>query len=383
MFYSNSDGKIFRPVCVALMGIIILLTCSFSYFSSVSGASSGSAPSSAPSVNGTGSGIYMETGKGTVELERLEASEIEHFEAGGPDAPETISLEDSDPDLTEKLTEKSEKSDGTALSGESGKAGRPDEAENPEEAEESGKAGHSGESGQEKTEASGSARPLSRLPAETPVYVSGEDEDRSLSEPDFEDDWSLILINKEHLLPVDYEVELKTLKGGIQIDKRIASSLEEMIAAAKEDGVAIYVCSPYRTEEKQEALFSRKINFYKRQGYTQEEAYDLASRTVAIPGCSEHQAGLAVDFISDDYTLLDEGFEDTDAGKWLASNCADYGFILRYPKNKEDITEIIYEPWHFRYVGRKAAREMMENGMCLEEYVRYIGLIEDDKETRQ
>ena len=99
------------------------------------------------------------------------------------------------------------------------------------------------------------------------------------------------------------------------------------------------------------------------------DAYKQASQAVTVPGSSEHQIGLAVDIITDGYTSLDEGFGDTKAGKWLAENSADYGFILRYPAGKEEITSIEYEPWHFRYVGKDVAKEIMSKGITFEEYL--------------
>ena len=147
-----------------------------------------------------------------------------------------------------------------------------------------------------------------------------------------------------------------------------------MIQAAKEDGVTLAICSPYRDYDRQVMLFERKVKSYLRQGKSKEEAYELASQTVAIPGTSEHQAGLAFDFISDDYVTLDAGFADCDAGKWLKENGYKYGFILRYPEGKESITDIEFEPWHYRYVGVEAATEIMSQGICLEEYVEQIGL---------
>ena len=98
------------------------------------------------------------------------------------------------------------------------------------------------------------------------------------------------------------------------------------------------------------------------------EAYILASQAVTVPGASEHQAGLAFDIISNDYVTLDEGFAETNAGQWLSENSCKYGFILRYPKGKEDITGIEFEPWHFRYVGREAAEIINKEGITLEEF---------------
>ena len=202
------------------------------------------------------------------------------------------------------------------------------------------------------------------------------DDDGNYSDAAFDDDWSLILINKEHHIPDDYQFELGTIKGAIKSDVRVTEHILEMIQAAKADGITICICSPYRDMDKQTMLFERKKKSYIRQGYTEQEAYDLASDTVAIPGTSEHQVGLAFDLVSDDYKNLDAGFGDTAAGKWLQKNSPDYGFILRYPKGKEAVTEIEYEPWHFRYVGEKAAKDITSQGLCLEEYDKMIGLVE-------
>lgn len=190
----------------------------------------------------------------------------------------------------------------------------------------------------------------------------------------FEDDWMLILVNKTHLIPQDYDFELGTIKGNIKSDIRIVPNVLDMIKAAREDGVVLAICSPYRDYDRQVMLFDRKKAFYLRKGFSQEEAFEKASETVAIPGTSEHQIGLAFDFISDDYSSLDAGFAKTKAGKWLKKNAADYGFILRYPEDKVDVTDIEFEPWHYRYVGVDAARYIMDNGLCLEEYDEIIGL---------
>lgn len=182
------------------------------------------------------------------------------------------------------------------------------------------------------------------------------------------DDWRLTLVNKQHPISDDYSFELGKLSGNMQCDQRIIEDLLLMMQAASDDGVSLVICSPYRDLNKQEILFERKINLYMQSGYSYIDAYRAASMIVTVPGASEHQIGLALDLISKDYVTLDEGFEDTDAGKWLYANCAQYGFVLRYPKGKEYITSIEYEPWHFRYVGREAAKVIMEENLCLEEF---------------
>ncbi len=182
------------------------------------------------------------------------------------------------------------------------------------------------------------------------------------------DDWKLILVNKQHFIPDDYEVPLATIKGELKCDERILEDLLTMLSDAKDDGVSLYPCSPYRSHERQTYLFGRKITYYMGRGYSYMEAYKLGSQAVTIPDTSEHQLGLAVDIVSPTYTSLDEGFAKTDAGKWLAENCYRYGFILRYPEGKEYITTIEFEPWHFRYVGVEAATYMTRHGITLEEF---------------
>ena len=182
------------------------------------------------------------------------------------------------------------------------------------------------------------------------------------------DDWKLILVNKQHPIPDDYEFNLGTISGSMQCDERVISPLFDMLKAARADGVNLIVCSPYRDLGRQTMLFGNKVDRYMGGGMSYMDAYNLASQAVTVPGSSEHQIGLAIDIITDGYSSLDEGFGETAAGKWLADNSAKYGFILRYPSGKEEITSIEYEPWHFRYVGVDAAGVITDNGLCLEEF---------------
>lgn len=201
--------------------------------------------------------------------------------------------------------------------------------------------------------------------------LSGNNEnqtDKKLSK----DDWNLLLVNKQHPVPKDYSFELGTIAGSMQCDARILPELFAMLQAARDEGIYLAVCSPYRDIERQQKLFERKIKTHMGNGYSYLEAYKKASQIVTIPGASEHQIGLALDIISNDYTVLNAGFENTAAGKWLKKHCKEYGFILRYPRGKEDITGIDYEPWHFRYVGKEAAAIIMENELTLEEFVEGI-----------
>ncbi len=195
----------------------------------------------------------------------------------------------------------------------------------------------------------------------------------AVSEPEGEvsfssDDWKLILVNKQHPIPDDYEFKLGTISGNMKCDERVITPLLDMLKAARADGVNLIVCSPYRDIDRQTMLFSKKVDRYMSGGMSYMDAYNLASQAVTVPGSSEHQIGLAVDIVTDGYSSLDEGFGETAAGKWLAANSSNYGFILRYPAGKEHITSIEYEPWHFRYVGVDAAKVITDNGLCLEEF---------------
>lgn len=181
--------------------------------------------------------------------------------------------------------------------------------------------------------------------------------------------WNLLLINKQHPVPDDYTFTLGTIKGNMKCDERIIEPLAQMFKAAADDGINLEVRSPYRDISRQEYLFDRKMKNYINQGYSYIDAYKESSAVVTVPGASEHQIGISLDITSDTYSMLNEGFEDTDAGRWLRDNSYKYGFILRYPKGKEDITGIIYEPWHFRYVGVEAATVIYENGLTLEEFI--------------
>lgn len=185
-----------------------------------------------------------------------------------------------------------------------------------------------------------------------------------------EAEWALLLVNGEHPLPEDFTVpELTQLKNGHAIDSRAYPALQEMMDAARAAGHQPLICSSYRTWGKQAQLFEAKTQFYLDQGYAESEAEVQAAAWVARPGTSEHQAGLAVDIVDTAYQLLDKAQEGRPVQQWLMAHCAEYGFILRYPSGKSDLTGVNYEPWHYRYVGQKAAREIMDQGLCLEEYL--------------
>ena len=191
-------------------------------------------------------------------------------------------------------------------------------------------------------------------------------------------DWELLLVNKNHKVPEGYVVELEEVEDGHQVDKRIVESLKQMLADARKEGLSPLICSSYRTNDKQQKLYNNKVREYERWGCSSEEAEELASYWVAIPGTGEHETGLAVDIVSMDYQILDEKQEQTDVQKWLIENSYKYGFALRYPTDKKDITMINYEPWHYRYVGIDNATYMKEHDMCLEEYMEYLKQFEEE-----
>lgn len=151
-----------------------------------------------------------------------------------------------------------------------------------------------------------------------------------------------------------------------------ANALYAMMLEMDEAGFTdIKVTSAYRPYSYQEELFEGYVAEYKRDyGMSQAEAEAEASRTSARPGASEHQSGLCVDFVTDQYPRLTEEFEKSDEFKWLAKNAHKFGFILRYPKGSEDVTGYSYEPWHYRFVGRDAATEIYESGLAFEEYLQ-------------
>lgn len=199
------------------------------------------------------------------------------------------------------------------------------------------------------------------VPASDPVAV------------EYDDSWLLILASASNPLPSGYAPpQLETISGEYQVDSRIAPDLRRMIADAKLEGITLMVCSAYRAEDYQAYLHNRQIDYYKSIGQSDEEAVATASSIVLPPGTSEHQTGLTCDIVTPAYQELNDGFAETAAAKWMAEHSWKYGFVLRYPKDKQDITKIIFEPWHFRYVGLEHAKAMKEGGYCLEEYLYIV-----------
>ena len=181
-------------------------------------------------------------------------------------------------------------------------------------------------------------------------------------------EWNLRLANYENILPEDFEIEVANIDKTRQFDARAIKYLNQMMNDMKKDGITnVWVQSAYRSIERQKELYDNSVKKYLAQGKTQEEAEKLTDEYINKPGASDHNLALAVDF-----NYVDNKFEDLKGFKWLQENAEDYGFILRYPKDKVDITKISYESWHWRYVGEEHAKKMNELHMCLEEYIEYL-----------
>lgn len=187
------------------------------------------------------------------------------------------------------------------------------------------------------------------------------------------EDWNLVLVNYEYPLEKPLQIKQEQV-GNFAVDARIADSLTMMLRDAQEQGIHLNVMSGYRTFAQSQALYQSEIDVWIYYGYTRAQATELAAMLVAPPGTSEHHTGLAVDILSKDYYIKHGGrfeasFSEDPEGIWLRENCMNYGFILRYPEDKTEITGKSFEPWHFRYVGTTHAKYIMENGLCLEEYL--------------
>lgn len=181
-------------------------------------------------------------------------------------------------------------------------------------------------------------------------------------------DWRLTLANYENVLSEDFEVEVANIDETRQFDARAIDDLTKMMNDMRNDGISnIWIQSAYRSVKRQKELYDNSVQKYLDEGKTQEEAEKLTDEYINKPGSSDHNLGLAVDF-----NYVDNKFEDLDGFKWLQENAEKYGFILRYPKDKEDITKISYESWHWRYVGEEHAKKINELNMCLEEYIEYL-----------
>lgn len=199
--------------------------------------------------------------------------------------------------------------------------------------------------------------------ADTHVVKTNDD----INEKKQDLDWKLILVNAWNAMPDNYTVNLMTLQNDYQVDERIYPELQKMFDDARNEGIYPLIVSAYRTKAKQQSLYNDKVNEYVGQGYKRKEAENLANGWVALPGYSEHQVGLALDINAEADKCTDEKVYS-----WLNKNSYKYGFIMRYPPQKSNITGSNYEPWHYRYVGKEAAQAIYQQGICLEEYLKEL-----------
>ena len=186
----------------------------------------------------------------------------------------------------------------------------------------------------------------------------------------------MVLVNHTSKMPDDYTFDTKECGSATAVNKTLQTvacdAFLEMQKAAAADGVTVWMQSGYRSVKYQTSLYEKKTQYYLNKGYDNAAAKEKAAAVVNPPGYSEHNCGLAADLNSPEHTGLDEGFENTAAFRWLCAHAGDYGFILRYPKDAEDKTEIIYEPWHWRYVGVENAARINASGLCFEEYIQTL-----------
>jgi len=181
--------------------------------------------------------------------------------------------------------------------------------------------------------------------------------------------WYLKLVNRYNFLEYDFEPQLMNVGGDHHFDARAYRSLLDMLESARTEGLTPIIASSFRSVSHQTFLFNNRVQRFVDEGYDAYEAFEAARRIVAYPGSSEHNLGLAVDIVALSYQNLTANQANTPEGMWLAQNSYRYGFVLRYPYDKQHITNIIFEPWHFRYVGVEAATEMFNRGLVLEEFV--------------
>ncbi len=240
-----------------------------------------------------------------------------------------------------------------------------------------------GKGGEQKPSSSAAAPGVSGSGSTESGDSSPSSSNSVISEPD--DSWQLILANPDSPVPDGFTVDLTDITGhyedipaldNMKVDSRIVEPLLQMFQAAKADGQRLFLRASYRTVALQQTYYDWHINHYKEQGHTEEEAKELTLRYIAYPGTSEHHTGLAVDIISVEWQnsgkeIIDT-FDQTTEAEWLKNNAHRFGFIMRYPKDKEDVTKIGYEPWHFRYVGKAHAAAVYNAGLCLEEYLETL-----------
>jgi len=183
----------------------------------------------------------------------------------------------------------------------------------------------------------------------------------------------LILVNRHYALPRDYQPALAvcvpTYPEKKEMEQTAAAQYKLMYDAALKEGAELIPYSGYRSMTHQKSNFDRKIDSLVGQGMSRTQAVNMAAMSIMPPRCSEHEAGLAMDITRPGYWDTRDDFKDTKEYAWLTAHAHEYGFILRYPKDKTEITLVQFEPWHWRYVGAEDATAMKASGQCLEEYL--------------
>jgi D-alanyl-D-alanine carboxypeptidase len=183
----------------------------------------------------------------------------------------------------------------------------------------------------------------------------------------------LVLVNKENELDPDYDPELRSIcSGRLEASERMYEDLSDLLDTAREEGQALWIASAYRSRERQQELIDEDVWALEQKGEDYENALEETYRATMPAGHSEHETGLALDILCSGNTHMDESQADEPGNQWLMQHCQEYGFILRYPADKVDVTGIDYEPWHFRYVGKEAAQFITEHGLTLEEFMELL-----------
>ena len=214
--------------------------------------------------------------------------------------------------------------------------------------------------------------PPEPVPTAAPPEVRTDDTlslNATMATPDQVEDWKLRLVNANNPLPTDFLPPLSSLANGLQFDSRAIGQLNAMLEAMRAQGLSPVVNSAYRSIAQQTTLFNNRVTQLTGTGLSREQAEQQAATSIARPGTSEHNLGLAVDIVDLSYQHLTNNQANTPVGQWLAKNSADFGFILRYPQGTQHITGVIFEPWHFRYVGVVSAQNITSRGITLEEYL--------------
>lgn len=186
---------------------------------------------------------------------------------------------------------------------------------------------------------------------------------------DDENNWTVAIISVNYPLPDKYTPKLAAAlpSSNIELDARIVQYYQQMYAAAKQAGCILTPYSGYHSYSLQETTYTRKLNFYLSQGLSEEEAKAQTNKKILPAGCSEHNAGIAVDIVS-----ASADFVNTKEYQWLRDNAHNYGFVLRYPEEKEALTGVSFQPWHWRFVGVENAQKMVSANQCLEEFLGIV-----------